>query len=85
MNLDRGSEFVMKPETKQPSPGFSLIVEVVITSGHRKHGSGTFQKFYLFLKGKSTMCMITDTLGIAVLELQSQQSSRILPGPLPSS
>lgn len=67
----------MKPETKQASPGFSLTVEVIITSGHRKHGSGTSQKFDFFLKDKSTACTIIDTLGIALLELQSQQSSRI--------
>lgn len=48
----------MKPETKQASPGFSLIVKVFGSSGHRKHGSGTFKKlvnFFCFLKA-SLLC-----------------------------
>lgn len=73
----------MKPETKPVFPGFRLIVEVFITSGHRKHFSGTFQKsvfvfwiFFFFFKGKSAVC-INDTLGIAIPQSQNQQSSRI--------
>lgn len=68
----------MKPATKQVSPGFSLTAEVVITSEHGKHRSGTFQKFNCFLKGKSAMSMITDMLAVALLELQSQESLLVL-------
>lgn len=38
----------MKPETQQAPAGFSLIVEAFITSGHRKHVSGTFSKLRIF-------------------------------------
>lgn len=61
----------MKLETKQASPGFSLIVEVFITSGHIWHILGISD----FLK-QICYVYIIDSFGIAIL--QNRKSSRIL-------